>query len=230
MINSWLIFWWLANWYVNKLLVLQSKPLKHLSNNKFMTLACSPHVLLWGYDSKQKTVTLYFPRAERIYWIPKFPQDLSSSAVFLKPKLVPVNHLLGRGLPSSQERCQLSAMSTGRHRLLGTSSRARLGAHQPNVKPPLLPEYQLSTCQKDSEEEPLTEVLFTLLFYFFSFIKSHSLPEPDIWRLKVFVNLWQCLSLDRTTSLLLELLLRWSNRNLGNLMLQLSEPFPTVES
>lgn len=119
MINSWLIFWWLTNWYINKLLVRYSKPFKHLSNNKVMTLACLSYVLLQGWDSKQKTVKLYFPRAERIYWIPKFPQDLSSSAVYLKPKLVPVNHLLGRGLPSSQERCQLSATSTA-----GTGSSA----------------------------------------------------------------------------------------------------------
>lgn len=59
-----------------------------------------------------------------------------------------------------------------------TSSRARPGAHQPSVKPPLLSEYQLSTCQKDSEEEPLRAALFTLLFYFFSLIKSHWLPLP----------------------------------------------------
>lgn len=41
-----------------------------------------------------------------------------------------------------------------------------------DVKPPLLSEHQLSARQKDSEEEPLAEMLFSLLFYFFSFIKS----------------------------------------------------------
>ncbi|MEQ2176722.1 hypothetical protein GOODEAATRI_030899, partial [Goodea atripinnis] len=66
---------------------------------------------------------------------------------------------------------------------------ARLGAHQPYVKPPLVPEYQLSTCQKDSEEEPLPEVLFTLLFFFFSFIKSRSLSKTDILRMWVLVDL-----------------------------------------
>lgn len=80
--------------------------------------------------------------------------------------------------------------------------RARWGGGLPSadVIPPLPPEHRLSTCQQDSEKEPLTEVLFALLFYFFSFIKSHSPPEPDMGRLKAFVNLWQCLSLDGITS------------------------------
>lgn len=71
----------------------------------------------------------------------------------------------------------------GRSMVYGTAfhlSRARLGAHQLDVKPPLRPEHQLSARQKDPEEQPLTEVVFSLLFYFFSFIKSLSLPEPDI--------------------------------------------------
>lgn len=99
------------------------------------------------------------------------------------------------------------------------------------ISPMSNPHYCLSVCiscrrvKRTPEEEPLTEVLFALLFYFVSFIKSHSLPEPDIWRLKVFVSLTVSVTGSHHV-LSLEPLLRWSNRNLGNLMLQLSELFP----
>lgn len=102
---------------------------------------------------------------------------------------------------------------------------ARLSAHWPHVKPLLEPEYQLSTCQKDSEQKTLTEVLFSLLFYFFSFIKSCCLPESENLEME---GLCESLTVSVTESyhvLLLEALLSWSNGNLGNSALQMSESF-----
>lgn len=139
----------------------------------------------------------------------------AASVVLLNPRPVPVNHSMGQELRSSPKRRQLAATSTAGAGC--SAARPPLGWHQPNVKPPLLPEYQLSTCQKDSEEEPLTEVLFALLFYFF-FIYQVSLPART-WYLKI-EGLCDSPTVSVTGShhvLLLELGLRLSNRNSGKL-------------
>lgn len=67
-------------------------------------------------------------------------------------------------------------------------------------------------------------------FVLLLFIYQVSLPART-WYLKIG-GLCESLTVSVTGSHhvpLLELLLRWSNRNLGNLMFQLSEPFPTGE-
>lgn len=177
------------------------------------------HVTEQSYDILQysKIGMQQFP-FELIYWIPpKIPTRLDWVCGVFKSQTSSCQSLSGARTSEFAEEASAGCHVHGRRRFPCSSARARLGAHQPNVKPSLQPEYQLSTCQKDSEEEPLTEVLFALLFYFF-FIYQVSLPART-WYLKI-EGLCDSLTVSVTGShhvLLLELGLRLSNRNSGKL-------------
>lgn len=73
----------------------------------------------------------------------------------------------------------------------------RWSTHQHGVKSPLLPENQLSTCQKDPEK-PLTEALFRT-FVPLLFIYQASLP--DTWKTEGLLRIHDGVSAHRIASL-----------------------------
>lgn len=155
------------------------------------------------------------------------------------PQLVPVNHPTGRQLPTWQgEGVSLLRLVCRRWPLAPRHLSPPYQVGQVPVRPmstpqptPLLPECQLSTCQKDfygGRGEPHTFSAFHT-FVLVLFISGVSLSESDIQRLKVFVNLWQCLSPDRIMSLFTGNYF-WDGviETWGDLMFQLSEPFTSA--
>lgn len=153
----------------------------------------------------------------------------TASVVLLNPRPVPVNHSMGQELRSSPKRRQLAATSTAG----AGCSAARPPLGWVPISPMSNPHYCPSISCRHVKRTPRRSRSLKCFSHFcstsFSFIKSHSLPEPDIWRLKVFVTPWQCLSLDRITSFYWSWVSDWVIETRGNLMLQLSEPFPRRE-
>lgn len=156
----------------------------------------------------------------------KFPQDLTASVVLLNPRPVPVTHSMGQEPPKRRQPAATSTAGAG-------SPAARPVLGWVPISPMSNPHYCLSISCRHVKRTLRRSHSLKCFSHFcstsFSFIKSHSLPEPDIWRLKVFVTPWQCLSLDRITSFYWSWVSDWVIETRGNLMLQLSEPFPRRE-
>lgn len=152
-----------------------------------------------------------------------------------QPQLVPVNHPTGRRLPTWQGEgvsrlrlvCRRWALAP-RH-LFPSHQVGRVPISPMSTTPPLFPvTVSCRRVKRTSKGEwgPLTFSAFHT-FVLLLFIYGVSLPEPDIQRLKVFVNL--CLSPDHIVSLFPGNYF-WDGviETWGNLMFQLSEPFTSA--
>lgn len=158
-----------------------------------------------------------------------------------QPQLLPVNHPTGRRLPTWQREggsrlwlvCRRWALAPWH---LSPPHQVGRVPVSPMSTPPSPHRYYLSvSCQRvkrtsKGEWGPLTFSAFHT-FVLLLFIYGVSLPEPDIQRLKVFVNLWQCLSPDHIMSLFTGNYF-WDGviETWGNLMFQPSEPFTSAGS